>query len=248
MPTPTPVRISILIPARDEARRLPAAIRALATALPAIEAAGFSLVELLVADNGSTDGTADTARSLGATLDLPVRVGHYPPGKAAATLAALRDIDRRADVVLLADADGATDWMTLARMRADAETAFIASRHLPDSVIIHPAGESFVRVLMSSGMRALTRLLFALPLADTQCGFKLLPAAAVRRVAPLVRSRSYAFDVELLVRLDRASIDLIEVPCTWTEVPGSKVRPLRDAITVLADLLWIRLRLWLDRR
>ena len=243
-----PARLSILIPARDEARRLPAALRALADALPSIEAAGFTLIELLVADNGSTDRTADIARSLGATLDLPVRVDHYSPGKAAATLAALRDIDRSAEVVLLADADGATDWTTLTRMHADAETAFVASRHLPTSVIIHPSGESSVRVLMSSGMRALTRLIFGLPLSDTQCGFKLLPAAAARRVAPLVRSRSYAFDVELLVRLDRASIDLIEVPCTWTEVAGSKVRPLRDAITVLVDLLWIRLRLWLDRR
>jgi dolichyl-phosphate beta-glucosyltransferase len=245
---PSPARLSILIPARDEARRLPAALRTLAATLPAIEAAGFELVELLVADNGSTDATADVARSLGAELDLPLRVGHYPPGKAAATLAALRDIDRSAKVVLLADADGATDWATLTRMRADRNEAHIASRHLPDSVIIHPAGEPTLRVLMSAGMRALTRTLFGLRLTDTQCGFKLLPAEAARRVASRVRSRSWVFDVELLVRLDRAGVDLIEVPCAWTEIEGSKVRPLPDALLSLVDLLAMRLRLLLDRR
>lgn len=245
---PSPTRLSVVIPARDEAGRLPAALRALAATLPEIEAAGFELVELLVADNGSTDGTPDVARRLGGELRLPLRVGHYPPGKAAATLAALRDIDRSAEVVLLADADGATAWETLVRMRANEREASIASRHLPASLIIHPAGESALRIALSAGMRALTRTLFGLRLSDTQCGFKLLPATVARAIAPRVRSRSWVFDVELLVRLDRAGIDIVEVPCTWTEIAGSKVRPLPDALRSLADLFLMRLRLLLDRR
>jgi hypothetical protein len=55
--------------------------------------------------------------------------------------------------------------------------------------------------------------------------------------------RSWAYDVELLARLTRAGVRLVELPVRWTDVPGSKVRPGIDALASLAALVAIRLRL-----
>lgn len=237
-----PWRLSIVIPAHNEVARLPGALKALAAARAGIEAAGWTIGEVLIAENGSRDATTEVALATGARLGLPLRVAHYPTGKAAALVAAIPETDPACGSILYADADGATDWATLAAMRADG-AVHLASRHLADSRILRPHGDSVLRRGMSAGMRALTRLLFGLGIADTQCGFKLGPAAAFRSAFAALRSRSWVFDVELLVHLDRTRVDLVEVPCTWTEVRGSKVRPIPDALGSIGDLLAMRLRL-----
>jgi dolichyl-phosphate beta-glucosyltransferase len=237
-----PWRLSIVIPAHNEVARLPAALKALAAARTGIEAAGWTIGEVLIAENGSSDATSEVALATGARLGLPLRVAHYPTGKAAALAAAIPETDPACGSILYADADGATDWATLTAMRADG-AVYLASRHLPDSRILRPHGDSVLRRTMSVGMRALSGFLFGLGIADTQCGFKLGPATAFQSAFAALRSRSWVFDVELLVRLDRARVDLVEVPCTWTEVHGSKVRPIPDTIESIADLFAMRLRL-----
>ncbi len=241
---PEPLRLRVVVPAYNEAARLPAALAEMSEAVRVLPR--FHLVEILVADNGSADDTALVARREAARLDLPLRVLACPErGKAAALVCAMTDPATSAgvDFVLFTDADGATPLAALAAFSPGPGEILVASRYAQGSRIIHPGGDPLVRRIMSAGMRGLTRRLFSLPLTDTQCGFKLLPADAVEPLFRALRDRSWIFDVELLALAARAGFRLREVPVTWTEMAGSSVDPLRDSVRSLIALGRIRLDL-----
>jgi len=242
-----PLSLRIIIPAYNEALRLPVYLEQMAAAGPRL--GRFSLLEVLIADNGSVDDTAVVARATGARLGLPLRVLSCPiKGKAAALVYAMGDplTAQGADFLLFADADGATPIEALAAFEPAPAELLVASRYEPGSRIIYLTDPPMIRRIMSAGMRHLTSWLFGLGLTDTQCGFKLLPASAAPLFAS-VSDRSWVFDVELLARARRAGLILRSIPVTWTEMADSKVSPLRDAIGSLVALLAIRLRLWRDR-
>ncbi len=88
------------------------------------------------------------------------------------------------------------------------------------------------------------RRLFRLPYADTQCGAKVIRRHVVARVVPLMSSRDFLFDVDLLVLARRLGFDLVEVPTVWIDQAGSKVRAAGDAVRMLASAL----RLWIHHR
>jgi glycosyltransferase involved in cell wall biosynthesis len=241
-----PLRLGIIVPAYNEETRLPAGLLGLLAAVSADPR--LALAELIVAENGSSDDTAGAAARIGALTGAPVRVLRCRGrGKAAAVVEAGADLlERRPELdwLLVADADGATDPRALAAVDFSVSALWSAQRIGPGAEIVRPAGAAPLRELMSAVMRGLTRALFRLPVADTQCGFKLLPAPAAALLLPAVASRSWVFDVELLARARHAGLPLRGMPARWTDVPGSTVRPLRDAFGSLAALAEIRLRLW----
>ena len=77
---------------------------------------------------------------------------------------------------------------------------------------------------------------------DSQCGLKLLPAAAFERVRPLLRVFGFAFDVELLCALLDSGVLVHEAPIDWHETGGGKVRLVRDSLRMFCDVLAIRRR------
>jgi dolichyl-phosphate beta-glucosyltransferase len=242
----TPARLAVLVPARNEALRLPAMLDALARALG--EAPQFQAVEILIAVNGTDDTTAEVAVEVGARLGLPVRILYCAGrGKAVATVEGAVDLATRhpdLDWLLLVDADGATDPSVLAGVDATpGPRALIGTRIGPGAWIERPEGSAPLRELLSGAARAAVRLLFSLGVRDTQCGFKLLPAGAAHAALTAMVDRSWTYDVELLARLSRSGVRLCELPVRWTDVPGSKVRPGIDALASLAALIgiWIRL-------
>jgi hypothetical protein len=83
------------------------------------------------------------------------------------------------------------------------------------------------------------RLLFGLTFNDTQCGAKVFKKSAVDAVLPLLVSRGFEFDVELIWRLVKAGYRIEEVPIQWQNMGDSRVRK-RDMIKMLAGLLRVR--------
>ena len=77
---------------------------------------------------------------------------------------------------------------------------------------------------------------------DTQCGCKLVPARAYRRVRPVLECNGFAFDVELLAALLDSGCEVREEPIDWTEIPGGKVSLVRDSWRMFGDLVDIRKR------
>jgi dolichyl-phosphate beta-glucosyltransferase len=77
---------------------------------------------------------------------------------------------------------------------------------------------------------------------DTQCGAKVVPAEGYRRISGQLEERGFIFDVELLLALENAGYKLEELRIPWSEMPGGKVNPLRDAWAMIAGMLRIRRR------
>jgi hypothetical protein len=118
----------------------------------------------------------------------------------------------------------------------------IASRRLPASVT--PRTRGVGRSLTSTGFAWGVRRLFRLPYADTQCGAKVIRRDVAKRVVPLMSSRDFLFDVDLLVLARRLGFEVVEVPTVWIDQAGSKVRALDDTGRMLASAL----RLWIHHR
>jgi hypothetical protein len=86
--------------------------------------------------------------------------------------------------------------------------------------------------------------LFALPFADTQCGAKVLRRSLVERAIPLMSSRDFLFDVDLLIVARRLGFTVNEVPTIWIDQADSKLSAGRDSIRMLTSSL----RLWIHHR
>jgi len=80
------------------------------------------------------------------------------------------------------------------------------------------------------------------PVYDSQCGLKLVWAAAYRRVAPFLQTEGFAFDVELLLLLMKLGCRVVEFPVDWRDVPGSKVSLLRDSWRMAREVVRIQKR------
>ena len=79
-----------------------------------------------------------------------------------------------------------------------------------------------------------------IPIYDSQCGLKIIPAPAFRAIQNQLSILGFAFDVDLLVHLIDHGTPVIEVPIDWHEEPGGKVHLLRDSWRMAQDVLQIR--------
>jgi dolichyl-phosphate beta-glucosyltransferase len=77
---------------------------------------------------------------------------------------------------------------------------------------------------------------------DTQCGFKLLRREAFTQIAPYMKTLGFAFDVELCLLLQKFGFHTIEFPVDWSDIPGSKVRLVRDGLRMAVEVIRIRRR------
>jgi glycosyltransferase involved in cell wall biosynthesis len=232
-------RVQLVIPAHNEAGRLPLTLARLrAHLLTYPEPVGW--LEVIIVDNDSDDGTSEFARGAGSPA-MPVRVVRTEVrGKG---LAVRRGIaETTADVVGFMDADGATDLAALAEARdliaAGADVA-IGSRAVAGSVTNER--HSVVRVQGARLYRRATRSV-AVGINDTQCGFKLFRGEFARALFPEVRCQGFSFDVEVLARAQRHGGSIVEFPVDWSDVPGSTFRPSRHGAIAFWELAVIAAR------
>ena len=233
------MRLDIVLPAHNEERRIDRTLRRYRDALTDAD------VGFLVALDGCSDGTASIVRRH-AAADPRVRLLPFPKlGKGGVLGEALRTSG--APLVGFVDADGATPPAELIRLaervqdQPDVDLS-IASRRMAASV--SPAPRSLRRRVTSAGFAVSIRRLFDLPFADTQCGAKVMTAAAAARIVPLLSSRDFLFDVDLLLTARRLGYRVEEVPTVWVDQDGSKLDAVADARRMAASAV----RLWLHHR
>jgi dolichyl-phosphate beta-glucosyltransferase len=233
--------LSIVIPAYNEARRLPASLEH----LRAYIASRPMPTEVIIVDDGSSDATVPLVESRMA--DWPelrlLREAHRGKGGAirAGVLAA------RGAYIALADADFSMPAEEFDRFSVSAlgeYDAAIASRTAPGAT---RTGEPPSRRVIGAVFNLIVRALLVPGIRDTQCGFKCLRREAALDFCAHQTIEGWCFDVELLHIARLRGYRVREVPITWHFVLGSRVHPLRDAASVLRDLLVIRLRSWRGR-
>jgi dolichyl-phosphate beta-glucosyltransferase len=221
-PSGAGVVLEVIVPAYNEAARLPGSLWLLSAKLRQLP---FPAA-IVVVDNGSTDETAAIVRGWPKGL-LPVRLLECAErGKGAAIRAGL--LHSSAPVVGFCDADMATDLGGLediVTMVRSGCTSVIGSRSHRGSVV--EARHTAARRLGARAFRLAARQVVA-GVGDTQCGFKFFDGPAARTVATQMCSPGFAFDVELLARVQRGGGAVVEVPVRWRDAPGSTFSPIRD--------------------
>jgi dolichyl-phosphate beta-glucosyltransferase len=224
--------LSIVLPCLDEAERLPGTLAAYLAHFPP----GRSEVELLVVDDGSTDGTAAIADQI-AAVDPRLRVMRTTQnhGKGYAVRTGMNAA--QGELVVFTDADGSYGPGQLERVVAALEDAPVAiGARLGSQAGTGPP----LRRLASRVFNWAMRLLLGLPFHDTQCGLKGFRRDAAEAVFRRARVDGFAFDAEALLIARRLGIEVVEVPVRAEERQGSKVRLGGDALRMLADVWKVR--------
>ena len=235
---PGRAHLSVVIPAFDEEHRLRGTLERLAMYVRSASPGA----EIIVVDDGSTDGTYGVAaEALRGTNGRVIRLAENH-GKGHAFRRGFLEASGR--WVLLTDADLSTPIEEHAKLAAAARDhdvdVVIGSRALPSSRIElrqHPVRQS-MGVMFNTIVRAATRL----PFRDTQCGFKLLDRDRCRPIVERMVVDGFAFDVELLFLCSRFGLRVRDVPVVWRDAPGSKVDLLGDPLRMLVDVARIRWR------
>src|SRR5215469_17165397 len=193
----SPVSVEIVVPAHNEARRLPAGLAALchrAASLPLRTA-------VVVVDSASSDGTGELVRDWPAG-PVPVRLLRCDqPGKGLAVRTGL--LATRAPFVGFCDADMATDLSALdvaIALLAAGNSLVVGSRGLASSVVTNR--HSAVRRAGAAVFRAMARQVVP-GATDTQCGFKFFSGPLVRAAAVRLTTQNFAFDIELIALCQR---------------------------------------------
>lgn len=225
--------LDIVIPAHNEEDRIDRTLTAYRSEF------GQDDVSFHVALDGCIDGTAGVAQRH-AREDGRVHVHDYPKlGKGGVLMETFRRCS--SELIGFVDADCATPPSQFGQIveAADNADGVIASRRLPASIT--PGKRKASRAITSVGFAWLVRQAFDLPYADTQCGAKVLRHDVVEKVIPLMSSRDFLFDVDLLVTARRVGFDVVEVPTVWIDQSGSKLDARRDALRMLAGTarLWV---------
>ncbi len=227
--------ISMVIPAFNEALRLPTTLDRVQQHL---STAGLS-AEVIVVDDGSQDATAEIVRQHARRWpQLKLVVAERNAGKGAAVRLGMAAARGRYRVFSDADLSVPIDDLEklLRPLHAGAGVA-IASRGLRDSQVeLH---QPWYRESMGKIFNRLVRIFVLGGVHDTQCGFKAFTAEVADRVFPVLQTRGFGFDVEVLYRAQQAGYQIVEVPTRWINSPQSRVHPIRHSTAMFLELLGI---------
>lgn len=216
--------ISVVIPAYNEAERLPPYLTAVRTYLTG----HFPDYEVLVVDDGSRDGLMDMLQDMAAAWpQLKIMQHPHNRGKGAAVRTGM--LAGRGQLLLFADADGAAPIEEECRLRraiaAGADVA-IGSRVVDADDVRRQ--RSWTRRLVGRAFARIARAVVQIPLRDPQCGFKMFRKSPGQQLFGLVEEEGYLFDIELLILASRLGLRVTEVAINWSEIPGSRLRMWRE--------------------
>jgi glycosyltransferase involved in cell wall biosynthesis len=231
--------LTIVVPAFNEELRLSAKAAQLNHA---VQNGVFdpAVTELIVVDDGSTDGTAHLAEQILSPSFHRLRVLQLErnSGKGAAIRAGIAAAG--APIVAFMDADMSVDPTQIPLLLGAIEDAevVVGSRSLPDSIV-----ENFHirRKYMGRAFSHLVNSLTDVAIGDTQCGFKAFRTPNARMLFHLMMADGFAFDAEVLYLARKLGMSIGEVPVVWRDNGGSTVR-LSDPTTMAVDVFRTRFR------
>lgn len=227
--------VTVVIPAYNEQHRIVPTIASIAAHMAA---SGWTW-ELIVADDGSTDGTPAAVAALG-WANLRVVTSGRNEGKGAAVRRGLGAARGRA--VLFADADCSTPIDELDPMleRLGAGADIVIGSRMADGA--ETAHKSAARHLFSDALRLVVSATLRVGVRDTQCGFKLFDLDVAHALAGSLTIDGFSFDLEVLHLARRWGLTVAEHPVAWFDAPGSTVDPTRESMRFLRDIARIRWR------
>ncbi len=235
-------KVSIVIPAFNEAHRIGDSIRKVSQF---IEASNLAM-ELIVVDDGSSDETAAIVRQMQIPGLRLLRNGENHGKGYSVCQGALA---ATGTYVLFTDADLSAPIEELTRLLDvainDNADIVVGSRAIDRSFI--QRRQSRARELGGILYNRFVRLALGLDIHDTQCGFKLFHRERTRPIFERQTRQGFGFDPELLFLARQRGLKILEIPVKWSHVEGSKVKLLRDGLRMIADVIRIRWNGWSGR-
>lgn len=231
--------LSIVIPAHNEADRIGKTLEQYSLYFSRLEQIKHELVVVL---NGCVDTTKEVVEQAQKTYGSIICVETEQAGKGLAVALGFKDaLTRKNDCIGFVDADMSTLPEDFAVMIPYLERydGVITSRYMEGSDIYPPRPfiKKWGRKLVYHSM---VYCMFGLSYSDYQCGAKLFRRSVIEKVAPLLKIKQWAFDVELLYLCKKYGFTVVEIPTVWRDQANSKLKVLRSGMRMLGSLFEIR--------
>ncbi len=229
------VEISVVLPAYNEANLLDSAVLKIMKALEEIT----SSYEIIVAEDGSTDGTDKVASLLSERYSCVKHLhGEERLGRGAALNNAFKKAGGR--ILVYMDVDLATNVEQLksliSAVNIEEYDFATGSRMLPESKVERSRARSFV----SKVYNFLVRAMLGSEVKDHQCGFKAFRRESLMQLLDEVDANHWFWDTEILVRAVHKSYKIKEIPVEWTSGQKTKVNIVKDSLS----MFWQTTKLW----
>jgi dolichyl-phosphate beta-glucosyltransferase len=230
--------LSLVIPAYNEADRLPATLQRIREHRQSWNFRN----EVIIVVEPSEDGTLSLAEEAAkCNSAFTVLTHHEKRGKGFAVRSGM--LRARGDCIFFTDADLSTPLEDLdaglLRFRKDRSIdVLVGNRQHPETRILRR--QNFGREWMGKIFNRIAQSMTGLRIRDTQCGFKGFRQRAANEIFSRQRLDGFSFDVEVLLLAQAMGFSMAEMPVHWTNSPTSRVRVLKDSTKMLADLFRIR--------
>jgi glycosyltransferase involved in cell wall biosynthesis len=233
------VKVSVVLPAHNEADNLEAAVTKLTETLNEYVEA----YEIIIAEDGSTDGTDEKAAALSERLPF---VKHIHSEKRLGRGRALKNAFQKSsgEILVYMDVDLATDVGQLKELTDSIEKEgydfATGSRMLPESKV----KRSGTRNITSKTYNFMVRAVLGSKIKDHQYGFKAFRREPLMQLLDEVSANHWFWDTEVLVRAYRRGYKIKEIPVLWTSGRETKVRLFQDSLNMGWQIfsLWWRLK------
>lgn len=239
--------LSVVVPCYNETSRLG---KMLDEAVEYLEKNLKDEYEIVIVDDGSSDGTADFALEKATMLNLSphvlkvVRLSQNR-GKGGAVRHGI--LHGKGKYLLFADADGATKFGDSGRLLEFLQSQPEGKPAIAIGLRAHMVNtdavvkRSLVRNFLMYGLHTLVFIFGIRQIQDTQCGFKMFNRESAQIIFPHMHTERWIFDVEVLLLGGMQGVEMKEIPVNWQEIDGSKVDLARDSIQMAIDLVVTRM-------
>lgn len=231
--------LSVIIPAYNEAKRLPNTLEQVMVYLQDQSYAS----EIIIVENASLDNTCLVAEEFAdqhVSAQLPITVLQEPrKGKGAAVKKGM--LAAKGEYRFMCDADLSMPVMEIHRFLPPSLESFdiaIASREAPGAIRYN---EPVYRHLVGRIFNTLIRVLAIPELNDTQCGFKCFRAAIAEELFQRMTITGWSFDVEILYLARKCGYQIVEIPIPWYYNPHSQISVVGDSFQMALDIFKIRM-------
>jgi dolichyl-phosphate beta-glucosyltransferase len=241
--TKMPPRLSIVVPAYNEAARLGRSLQEIIRYLNDTREPS----EVIVVDDGSTDETAEIARqSLQDSGVVTTRVVRYEENRGKGYAVRLGLLEAQANIALFSDADLSTPITETPKLvdpiRSGEVDLTFGSRALDRRLIgVH---QPWRREQGGRVFNLIVRMATGLPFWDTQCGFKAFRMSVCRPLIEAAQIDRFGFDVELIYLAQLAKLRLQEIPVRWDHTAGGPLDVSatysRDSVRMINEVRRIR--------